>query len=200
MSGSDEDSPKGGIVLRKRHPGVKKCAPDIKRNYEKYIGPYEYDDDEAMRHPKVPGRKRYRYVRKDRRERIMGDGKPEWRRNKYGENIDCPMRCCECFVGGIRIYVVFWITVLYFIGWAGYLANHARTFPQRRIYPPIGTWVTTVLYQGPKGPDDRITKICTMTGRIFADAHPTPGSPTPDYVIIPDARKKMKPPKPTPCI
>ncbi|EPS43578.1 hypothetical protein H072_2338 [Dactylellina haptotyla CBS 200.50] len=169
---------------RNRRRKIRQANPDLDRAYEKHVGAIDiYTDDEQMRHP-LMGRRVMHPVKihYKAKKRVMPDGKLEWYRGKNGNPITCPFRWIEVFVGHTRGWILFWIAAAYIFMWAFILFQHTRTFPHRRKYPPIGSWVTTEVIDG-------VTSIYNVTGRIWKAANtrdwtPNPTDPVPDYTIL----------------
>ncbi|KAK6518189.1 hypothetical protein TWF506_005348 [Arthrobotrys conoides] len=149
------------------------------------------NDEEAMRRPPRPNRgKTPRYFKGRRRRRpylrtfvVDEEGEKHWYLDKRGRIIRCMFDCCEGFVGEIRIYTFFLLSMLYLGGWILFYTAHAAAWGNRVKPFLVGSWteVHTYPYGGP-------TVTRTVTGHIVTFGTPrhytATATTTADYVPI----------------
>ncbi|EGX52168.1 hypothetical protein AOL_s00043g311 [Orbilia oligospora ATCC 24927] len=151
----------------------------------------ESDDEEAMRRPRGPRRGRgSRYYKKIHGMRptlrtyvVDEDGEKYWYLDKQGRIIRCMFNCCEGFVGEIRIYTFFLLSMFYLGCWILFYTAHAASWGNRVKPFLVGSWteVHTYPYGGP-------TVTRTITGHIVTYGTPRRYTATtttaPDYEPI----------------
>ncbi|KAK6348044.1 hypothetical protein TWF718_005864 [Orbilia javanica] len=152
----------------------------------------ELSDDEAMRRPRRPvrGKKMRRFKNKKRTRPLMQtflvdeNGEKYWYLDRKGKVIRCLFGCCEGFIGEIRVYTFFILTMIYLGTWIFIYGTYATSWSNRVKPFPIGTWQETYTY-----PHGGPTTTRTITGHIitFDDPKRTPtgtATETPDFVIL----------------
>ncbi|KAK6501385.1 hypothetical protein TWF481_009225 [Arthrobotrys musiformis] len=145
------------------------------------------DDDEAMRRPIPRGVRLRPWERKPRAVKMAQifaprdkEGLKYWFIDHKGKSVKCLCRCLEGFLGEIRVYTFFGLSIAYAGLWVLVYTLYG-TMWYTRVKPfPIGTWPETRTYAfgGP-------TVIHTTTGHIVTFKHdPKTITTTADFTII----------------